>query len=491
MTENPAKDDLLERLAKGKEMQENIDNIIGDKPEGLAAKMKYDFDKYFITNEKGKTTFVYSAMIEDILSNFQLVTFTDTEEMWVYHEEDGFYRDTAVAEVKAFICNNLSLLFKKSYAEECIYQIKVRTLIHREKMEPEPNLLNLENGILDLNTYTLIPHTDRRFFISRLPTIYAPDAEASLFMELLGKIECAKIDTLQEFCGYLLEDTAKYKKAGFLYGPTDTGKSTFTRAITDVLGPENLCSVPIQRLDKRFQIQRLYKRKANVVADLGSEAFSSVAIFRQTTGGDNIEAEVKGSNKTMNFRWGGKHLFDANDLPKATGDADTDAFYNRLHLFAFTYVFEKDEIDRDYGEKLSTPEERSGILNWMIKGLQRLEKNKRFTDQTSIEEIRTYYKRASDTVYCFAEDRCEIILNSFVSKAESRTKYLEYCIEQKFSPIGKGKFYEELHTQLPAIVTERQKIGNETPQVWMNLSIYGAENRTKGHNPDEGQGKLT
>jgi len=196
-----------------------------------------------------------------------------------------------------------------------------------------------------------------------------------------------------------------------------------------------------------------------------------VGLFRQTTGGDLIEAEIKGANKTLNFKWGGKHIFDANDLPKAEGDADQDAFYNRLCLIAFSKQVPQDQIDRTLGDKLAT--ERSGILNWMLDGLDRLETQKGFTDGNSIEEIKEQYKRASDSVYCFVVDLCEIAQGEYVSKSESYRRYTEYCIKEGFSPKGKTTFYEQLMTKMQGgIRTGREKVeGEGTPQVWMNLRI--------------------
>ena len=217
-------------------------------------------------------------------------------------------------------------------------------------------------------------------------------------------------------------------------------------------------------------------KRANIVGDLGSEAFKNVSMFKRTTGGDIIEAEIKGANKTIKFAWTGKHWFDANDLPDPKGDADTDAFYNRLLLAAFSKQIPKDQINRNLGEQLNTPEERSGILNWMLDGLSRLEQNGQFTDNTDISTIREYYKRASNTVYCFAEDLCKVELGSVIHKGEAFRLYAQYCVEQNFSQIGKSKFYEELQANLPSISSDKETLGDlGRVHVFLNLAIEGAD----------------
>ena len=440
--------------------------------EGEPTSRGHDPFRYFSNPEKGRPKFLYDVMIQDILKEYTIITFTDIEDSWIYDPNNGIYRDTAITTVKKFMMRVLGgVFFKKSYAEETIYQIKVKTYVTRGTMDPPEELLNLENGILDITTRTLSPHNKKWFFTNCLPTQYDPNADAPIFKALLEFIECKKEVTLQEFCGYFLNDSPKYKKAGFIHGPTDSLKTTFTNAIMGVLGSDVICSIPIQRIDRRFQAQRLYKKKANICGDLGAEAFSYVSMFRRTVGGDSIEAEIKGKNKPLTFIWNGKHLFDANDLPEAKGDADTDAFYNRLLLFPFSKQIKKKNIDRTIPAKLASPEERSGILNWMLDGLDRLEKQKKFTDETSIDEIRDHYKRAADSVYCFAQDCCKVEEGTYTAKSESHRAYVAYCIEQGFSPKGRSKFYEELQTKLPGIKTDRRKVGTETPQVWMNLKM--------------------
>jgi len=453
-------------------------NIIGyDAGEVKLSWREDDPGRYFEDITKTKKVFLYDIMTRDILEEKTLITFKDTDKTWVYKQNEGLFDPNGVPEIKTFILKKLGKYFKKTYSEETIYQLKIMTYVNREDVEPPEDFLHLKNGILNISNRTLIPHDPGWFFINGSQTEYNPDAKAPVFHKLLSDIDCKKVKTLQEFCGYLLEDTPKYKKAGFIHGPTDSGKTTFTDAIIGTIGESCVSNVPLQTMDNRFQIKRLYKMKANICGDLGSEAFSKVGTFRRTTGGDLLEAEIKGSNNTIKFVWGGKHLFDANDLPDTKGDADSDAFYNRLQLFPFSKVIPKEKIDRTLPIKLSEPEEKSGILNWMLDGLDRLEKNQGFTDKTSIDEIREHYKRASNSVYCFANDLCEVVKDYYVVRTESHNRYVEYCIDKGYSPKGRSTFYEELKIQRPAIMPDRKKIGRETPHVWMNLKIEGLPER--------------
>jgi len=429
---------------------------------------------FFYREEGKKPVPLYNVMVDAVRDKYKIITFTDTENSWVYDKIKGTYSDDAIPLVKAELMLLLGNEFKKTYSEETIYQLKIKTYVNRENVEPPEQLFPCANGLLDINIRELRPHTPSYFFTNRSETIYNPNAVAPKFLQFLEEVECPKMDTIQEFCGYLMLNSPRFKKAIFLYGPTDSGKTTFSNAIFNVIGHENTCSIPIQSLDRRFQEQRLYQKRANVVGDLGSEAFKNVSMFKRTTGGDIIEAEVKGANKTIKFVWTGKHWFDANDLPDPKGDADTDAFYNRLILAAFSKQIPKDQQNKKLPDELI--EERSGILNWMLDGLDRLEENEGFTDKTEITEIREHYKRASNNVYCFAEDRCTIKQGSYIHKGEAFRLYAAYCIEQGFSSIGKGKFYEQLQTNLPSISSEKKPIESiGLVHVFQNVEILDAD----------------
>jgi len=433
---------------------------------------------YFALGKDKKQHIQYDVVIEEILNKHTFKTFTDTEQTYVYTDRGTYREDPTNSVIKKELTSMLGISFKKSYAEETIYQIKILTYADREESEPSEEYLNLKNGILNLKKLELIPHSPEYFFTNRSETEYNPDAKAETFLKVITELGLSdtKLKTLQEFSGYVLLNSPKYKKAVFVYGPTDSSKTTVSKAIINVVGPENTCSIPIQNLDHRFQEQRLYKKPLNIVGDLGSEAFKAVSMFKRTVGGDIIEAEIKGANKTVKFVWNGKHWFDANDLPDPQGDADTDAFYNRLIMIPFSRQLTKKEINKNLPNELSTDIEKSGILNWMIEGLQRLEQQEDFTDKTEITEIREHYKRASNTVYCFAQDLCKVESGSYIHKGESFRLYAEYCLAQNFSQIGKSKFYEQLQAQLPAISSDKKEIeALGIVHVFFNLEIEGAE----------------
>jgi putative DNA primase/helicase len=148
-------------------------------------------------------------------------------------------------------------------------------------------------------------------------------------------------------------------------------------------------------LNRHFSVADLYGKLANLADDLTNEALKNTGKMKMFTG----ESQMLGERKFKNpfyFTNTAKILCACNEVPKTPDD--TDAFFRRIVMFSFPNQFREDDpkTDPNLAEKLTTPEELSGIFNWAIEGLDRLLKNGRFSRSKTIEQTRELYLRASD-----------------------------------------------------------------------------------------------
>src|SRR5207302_7003645 len=105
-------------------------------------------------------------------------------------------------------------------------------------------------------------------------------------------------------------------------------------------------------------------------ADLPDNILKSAGTFKMLTGGDSIMAERKFGHPFL-FKNYAKLMFSCNKVPEV--QEDSDAFFRRWIIITFPNKFEGANDDRDMLSKLTTPEELSGIFNWALKGLKRLQ----------------------------------------------------------------------------------------------------------------------
>ncbi len=225
-------------------------------------------------------------------------------------------------------------------------------------------------------------------------------------------------------------------------GDGRNGKGKTVEIIKHFLGADNCANVPIQQFETDgFSIAEFFNKLVNIAADISKTALKETGYFKSLTGRDLISAQRKFLPR-VHFVNYAKLIFCANELP-TTYDS-TMAFWNRWVLIEFPYTFvskkEYDMIedktkfriaDPEIIQKIVTPEELSGLLNWSLVGLQRLLKNMDFSYSKSTEDVKTLWIRKSNSFQAFILDEIDYIYDGKISKSELRMAYGLYCKEHK------------------------------------------------------------
>lgn len=106
---------------------------------------------------------------------------------------------------------------------------------------------------------------------------------------------------------------------------------------------------------------------------------------------------------------------------------------------------------------LSDPNEVSGILNWMLDGLHRINRNKGFSkSKTTIETI-TEFKRVSDPIGAWLDDNCIFGLYYYIPRKVSHEDYKLYCDNLNVTPETDRKFYERLRNNQESKIQQPTK----------------------------------
>ena len=226
---------------------------------------------------------------------------------------------------------------------------------------PSP-LLNVANGMLDLTTGTLQPHDPRYLSSVQLPVNWDARAVAPIYEAWLDKQVGPQAEDLEECVGTMLDPSRTPTKALFLFGPTRSGKSTFVRLATALAGRENTSAVTLTQLaESRFAAANVHGKILNAAAELRAGHVEDVAIFKQLTGHDPIEAEKK-FVQAFKFNNQALFIFAANELP--TVGESSRAYSERIKPFRFGRSFAGAENPRIEEIML---DELSGILTrWVL-----------------------------------------------------------------------------------------------------------------------------
>jgi P4 family phage/plasmid primase-like protien len=408
-------------------------------------------------------------------------TVADTER--IYHYEHGVYLDDGEKVLKALIEAEFGDITTDTIVRDAIGKVKRRTYVDRDAFNNQ-HLLNVKNGLINLDTLELKPHTPDYLSTAQLDVTYTPLARSPKIRTFLREVaQSGNIALIEEIVGWLLWPDYHIHKAVMLLGPGRNGKGTLLRLLTAFLGGRNVCNVTLQDLvSDRFAKADLYGKLANIGGDLPSKDLSDTAAFRNLTGGDDVRAQEK-YKTAFGFRNKAKMIFSANVLPRSPDD--TYAFYARWILIEFlnTFTVESGTADPDLDAKLQTSDELSGLLNIALDGLKRLRANGwKFSYEKTVEDVEIMYKRNANPVYAFLIDECEPGgATDYIEKTLFYNKFKEYAETHGLRPLSVTKFGELLkdQTEIPVSTFRPWIEHGHRPMCWQGVKFQSTPSRVK------------
>ncbi len=276
--------------------------------------------------------------------------------------------------------------------------------------------------------------------------------------------------------GWCLWRKYSHQLAFLLVGGGSNGKSTLLAALRFLLGAENTASISLQEIcvDK-FASADLYQKFANISDETRTKRLEESKIFKQLTDGLSVIRAQKKHGQPFEFPNYAKLIFAANEVPQTKDRSD--AFYRRWIIIIFNVRFVKSgeggfQSDINIIDKITTPEELSGILNWALEGLQRLNKQGDFSESVSIEETKECYERLSNPIETFLTEHIEETEGEeyFISKEYLWNDIKYYCEKNSLpKPTSKKELNQKIRAHFENVESKQRKVGKtERAWVWMN-----------------------
>jgi len=422
------------------------------------AKTEYEFPEKIKKLLLDKNTKEASEELANtFLSNNHVHTIKsdDKPEMWIY--EAGIYIPNGATTINEYVDKVLGTQYSTYFTNQVIAKVQVRSYITQEKLfeEAPPHLVPVNNGILNINTDKLEPFTPEYRFFQKLPVEYDPQAECpnclKFFETTLPNKQSRNV--IQELFGSTLFRVYKYHKVFIIEGYGRNGKGITLLLLQNLLGIHNCSEVSIDDMDNdSFALSDLFKKLANICGDIGSHYIKKPSLLKDLSGGNMKEANRKFKSR-IQFTNYAKLIFALNECPM-TAD-NTDGFIDRLTIVNYPIKFIPSEeikedmdnvkpIDTNILEKLITPEEISGLLNWALRGWHRLEKQHGFSDNKSTEAKRKLWLRKSNSVGAFVSERLEFGVEDKYSVSAFTNDYISWCRENKLITKGTKTMKSEM-----------------------------------------------
>lgn len=429
-------------------------------------------------------------LAELILNEHGYYFFTMRDNKGIFFYNGGYYEpnaDTIIANLTEYYLDDYSKEYMKN---ECTGHIRDKHYVDRETINPPINFINFKNGVYDIKTKKLLPHSPKYMFLNEIPTRYDPDAKCPLFEKYLQEV-CMKQKkrrediekTVQEYMGYTFYQSYRFKRYIVLDGSGDNGKTQLLLVVERLIGKRNNASISLQDLNNRpFTLSKLHRKLANISDDLPNKPLKYSGIIKQITGNSPMWADIKGHKDGIRFTNTAKPWFACNQLPETTDFGD--AFFSRMLQITFLNKFVKpvdyDKVDNetvfkadldltDGKEKLF--DELPGILNFALNGLHRLLENDGFSFTQSTDEIRDEYIKKTNPIRAYINDECERTNEDWgITKDDFYNAVLQYCERQGYDkPNSQHDVTKRVNDEPGNIYLKQRTVDGERERVWLGV----------------------
>jgi putative DNA primase/helicase len=278
---------------------------------------------------------------------------------------------------------------------------------------------------------------------------YEPNAKCPRWQKFLDQVTDGNADLvrhIQEVAGYLLVDDSRFNLFFIINGVAGSGKTTFLRVLSRMIGLDNICSIPLLDLDGAFVTWPLTEKLVNMVEELQSQDsnFKILLVedrFKNMVSGGVISVQRKGKDVVM-ARSMARHIFACNVLPKFFDKSD--GTWDRMCIIPFNHKFrgQTNEI-LNYHEALC--EELPGIYQWALAGLGRLRERGKFEMPECCQLAKALHRESCDMASRFIREEIFPDANGEVEVKYVYGGYRHYLADMGIAPRGQPTFCEEVY----------------------------------------------
>jgi P4 family phage/plasmid primase-like protien len=299
------------------------------------------------------------------------------------------------------------------------------------------------NGMLHLEDRVLLPFSPDYRRRNKLAVSYDPKTECPLFLNTLMRqaLNETDIDLVQRWCGLALIGENIAQKMLILTGTAGGGKGTFIRVLSGVIGDANLGSLRTQLLGERFELGRFLGKTLLYGADVREDFLNQrgASVLKSLTGADPVTLEFKNSNETPVVLCRFNVVVTCNSRLTVHLEGDSEAWRRRLVVVEYNKP-KPQHVIADLDKKI-LKEEGSGVLNWMLDGLDKLRADGwqlQVDDhhQTHVDNL--LLESDGHAVFlreCLVHDE-----NGQLTAPDCYAAYVNFCTQRGWNALTKNKF---------------------------------------------------
>lgn len=319
------------------------------------------------------------------------------------------------------------------------------------QFDSNPWLLNVKNGILDLQSGELRVHDKNEFLSKCCAASYESLPTTTLWTSTVKQIlPVASIRRwVQKFLGYCLTADTGEEKFIVAFGPGGRGKGTLLETCAAAMG-DYRATIPIDILlannvlttgnNPTPELAKLPGKRLVLSSESGKNRRLDEAKVKLLTGGDTISARRIGA-APFEFKPSFKLILQTNFLPSIADSTDA-GIQRRLVIIPFNAPIAK--RDSKLKQELLKQENLSACLSWMVEGL-RLWKREGLDDvpPEALDAARKFYEE-NDLLAQWLAENTEVCTGGFLLVTKALSDFNGWLVVGGNSRYGRRAFAEAM-----------------------------------------------
>jgi len=324
---------------------------------------------------------------------------------------------------------------------DCLALFRPKISVPVGDFDKSPRLLNCANGVVDLANGQVTPHDPTQRFTYCLPVAYRPDADQTLWTDFLKDIVGGGpevIDYLQRAVGYSLTGFISEECLFYVYGPTRSGKGTFSETLLALMPRPLAVEVDFTTFTatrdhdtQNFDLAPLKPARLIFASESNKYQTLNSAKIKSLTGGDEVRCAFKHRD---HFEYKPQYKVWLLSNQPVNADVEDDAVWGRVRVINFPNSFLGQE-DKSLKWRMRTEKTLEGVLAWAVAGAIRWHASQYgLIAPDSVKAETQKHRLDLDYVAQWLDECCQIHPTHFEPNHRIYQSYKDWCTDNGITP---------------------------------------------------------
>lgn len=322
--------------------------------------------------------------------------------------------------------------------------------------EAARNLIPMTNGLLNVKTKEVLPHSPKYFFRNALKFAYDEKATCPIYDQICQDVFSSDEERMlwEEILGVHLYCEFPPEKMFLLCGQGANGKSVLVTVLTCLVGEENVSSVPLDCFTpNNFAFIETLGKLANVIGDMKDVSEVDEGAIKSFVSRDEMSFNRK-NKPVVKARPTAFLTACTNVLPRFSDK--TDGIWRRIILLNFKKQIPIEKQNQKYRNPdfWISSGELPGIFNKALAGAERVQQRGSFVTVKSVIQDVEEYRQELNYTNQFASDAMEFGEGLEMQSHDLYLAFKKMVTEHGGRPVAAKTFFNQLKV-------ESKKLGHE------------------------------